>query len=137
MGNFRHDYELDEDGRLRKKKRVADDGQRYSFTMMMMDAARFGFTPTFADGTPDHTNPHRKGYRFSDTDDPDRADAEQAYRERNRRMETAWRRKGEQQDETRDHRAAPRTRTLDELRAAADQAYAQRNRRMQNAWRNR
>lgn len=130
---------IDRFGRRRRARKgeVPQDGERISFSPLLMDNAAYGFRPQFADGSVDYTSPHQPGYRFADSDDPDRADAEQAYRERNRRMETAWRRKGEQQDETHDHRAAPRTRTLDELRAAADQAYAERNRRMQNAWRNR
>jgi hypothetical protein len=119
-----------------RRKRVARDGERITFATIS-DQAGVGFCPTFADGSIDHTSPHRPGYRFADTNDPDRLDADAAYEERNRRLSNASRHKGEQQDERCDHHAAPRKRTLDELRALAEGAYQDRNVRMQNQWRNR
>jgi hypothetical protein len=123
------------------------DGERFIMPMAFMDAqARDvrdvlaekyggGFSPTFADGTPDHTSPHKPGYRFADTDNAARLAALDAYAARSRRMEMAWQRKGAQkQDDVHD---APRTRSLDELRAAAHQAWHDRNKRLSNAWRSR
>jgi hypothetical protein len=126
MRDFRDEFEMDEDGRLRRKrKRVAGDGDRISFPMTAMDHAAYGFNPSFADGSPDHTSPHRPGYRFADTDDAARVAAEEAYRERNQRMSSAWQRKGQpQQDDVRD--ATPRTRTPEEAQKSVDDAYAQK-----------
>lgn len=125
-------YEWDEDGNKRRK-RVPRDGERISFTMQMMDHAAFGFRPTFSDGTPDHTSPHRPGYRFADTNDAARIAADEAYEERRERMQNAWRRKGDAQTDDNRNSAPPRTRTLDEWRAAAEKAWEDRNKRMQNA----
>jgi hypothetical protein len=131
--HFSELYEWDEDGRKRRKKRVARDREQFHFPMTMMDHAAFGFSPHFFDGTPDHTSPHRPGYRFADTHDAARLAAEQAYRERSTRLQDAWR-KG-RLDPVRDH--ASRQLTLDELRAAADAAYREKCERLRNGWRNR
>jgi hypothetical protein len=118
--HFHEHYEWDADGQLKKKKRVLPDGARMSVAM--------GFYDHFSDGSPDYTNPHAPGFRFSDTDDPARVAAQQAYDERNKRMATAWMRKGEppQQVDARDR--APRT--LDELQHDAISAWESRNRRL-------
>jgi hypothetical protein len=117
----------------RKRKRIARDRDRISFPMTAMDHVASAFSPTFADGSPDHTSPHRPGFRFLDTDDPAKLAAQEAYEARRRRMENAWRHTGQRQDE--DHTPPPRTRTLDELRAAAEGAYQDRNVRLANGWR--
>jgi hypothetical protein len=122
------------------------DGERFLMPVTLMDAqardvaahlaAKYGRSSkgdssmiTDGLGNPGGLRP---GYVFSS--DHTSADAARAaYDERSRRMETAWQRKGDQQqDEKRD---APRT--LDELRAAADAAYADRSKRLANAWRRR
>ena len=122
MRDFRDDFEMDEDGRLRRKrKHVLPDGATMHVPMGFYDGR---FHSHFADGSPDHTSPHRPGHRFADVDDPLRIEAERAYAERNRRLQDGWRRKGEQQE---GDDAAPPARTLDELRAAADAAYQDRN----------
>jgi hypothetical protein len=142
---------VDRFGRRRRARRgeIPQDGERISIPHAMMDAvsrevadhlaAKYpGFSPTFSDGSIDHTSPHRPGYRFADVGDEARLRAEQAYEDKRRRLADAWRHKGEQRDVKDDqHAAAPRTQlTLDELRAAADAAYEARNERMRNAWRN-
>jgi len=135
------------DGRRRRARKgeMLKDGERFLMPMAFMDAqAREvrdalaekyggGFSPTFADGTPDHTSPHRPGYRFADTGDAARLVAEQAYRERCQDLHYTSRR--DQQDGIRDERHA--TPTLDELRQAADAAYREKCERSRNAWRNR
>jgi hypothetical protein len=128
MHDFRDDYELDEDGRLRKKKRVLPDGGSMHVPTGFYDGR---FRATFADGTPDHTSPHKPGYRFADTDDEARIAANDAYEARSRRMETAWRDKGDVKADA----PPPRTQSLDQTRSAADAAYAERNERLRNAWR--
>ena len=91
------------------------DGERFNLPMRFMDAEaravadalaqKYGrFHTHFSDGTPDHTSPHKPGYRFADIDDAAKIAADEAYEERSRRMETAWQRKGEQQQ---DASAAP------------------------------
>jgi hypothetical protein len=120
--HFEELCEWDTDGVPRKKKRVARNGDTISFPMTMMDHAAYGFTPSFADGTRDFTDPHRPGYRFADVNDAARIAADEAYRERNQRMSSAWQRKGEpQQADVRD----ATERTLD-----PDQAYAEKVRRL-------
>jgi hypothetical protein len=37
-----------------------------------MDHAAYNFRTTFADGSTDFTSPHRKGFRFIDTNNPNR-----------------------------------------------------------------
>jgi hypothetical protein len=122
------------DGRRRRARKgeVLADGERAIFPYIA-DLAAFGFRPTFSDGTPDHTNPHRPGYRFADTNDEGRLATERAYRARSQRMQDGWKRKDQQQDE----KPVVRTQSLDELRRTAAEAYAARNARLQNAWRNR
>ena len=132
MHDFRDDYEMDEDGRLRKK-RVAGDGERISFTMQMMDAAR-GFHQTFSDGSVDHTHWSRPGYRFADTNDADRLAADQAYEQMRTRLNDGWRNKRVLAPEKRDV-APSRVPTLDQLQVKAQQAWEQRNERLRNAWR--
>jgi hypothetical protein len=135
MPSWKDEFELGDDGRLRKK-RVLPDGDRIHFSMTMMDNAAFGFFPRFSDGSPDFTNPHRPGHRFADTDDAARLRAEEAYQERSRRMSDGWKHKGEQRsDDARVTSRAHPQRTLDELRAAAEAAYEARNERLRNAWR--
>ena len=90
------------------------------------------FFQKFSDGTPDFTSPHRKGFRFADTNDADRIHAEAAYRERSKRMEDAWRDKRVLAPEKRD---TARTPSLDQLQAQAEQAWEERNERMRNSWR--
>jgi hypothetical protein len=83
------------------------------------------FRSNFSDGSPDHTSPHRKGYRFADCDARDESEA--AYRERQRRLHNA--------DHSQLHRdGGP---TLDESRAGASEAYEERRERLQSAHRSR
>jgi hypothetical protein len=117
----------------RKKKRVLPDGTTVYFPYIA-DHAAYGFSPYFADGTPDYTSPHRPGYRFLDTDDAARAAADAAYAQMRSRLTDAWRRKDERPAAAKE---APPTRTLDELHALAEKAWDERNKRMQNAWRHR
>jgi hypothetical protein len=122
----------DYDGRMRRKKRgMLPDGARANFAMQMMDQASYGFTPKFADGSVDHTNPHRPGHRFADVDDAGRLAADAAYEARRQAMHYANRR--QQQDACKPEA----THDLDRLRELADAAYEDRKVRMQNAWRNR
>jgi hypothetical protein len=130
MPDWKDELEMDEHGQLRKK-RVVRDREKISFTMQMMDAANGRFVDHFADGTPDHTNPHRPGHRFLDTNDPAKLAAQEAYDARSRRMETAWRRKGEQHQQGNEENNKP---TLDEARAASDAAYQARSERMRKGW---
>lgn len=131
MPDFRDDFEMDENGRLRRK-RVLPDGDRVSFSMTMMDHAAYGFAPTFSDGSPDFTNPHRPGHRFADVNDEARLTANDAYEERRQRLHYANKRR--RQDEAGNQGATP---DLDHLRELADAAYEDRRQRMANAWRNR
>jgi hypothetical protein len=132
-----HDYfsELYEwDGNVpRRKKRVLPDGTTVHFPYLA-DHSAFGFHPYFADGSPDFTSPHRKGYRFADTNDEARIAANGAYEQMRTRLREAWRRKGERLVETKE---APPTRTLDQLQAEAEHGWQQRRERMRNAWRRR
>ena len=52
--------------------------------MAFKDAA--GFHTHFSDGSPDHTSPHKPGYRFLDVDDAAKIAADEAYEARSRRM---------------------------------------------------
>jgi hypothetical protein len=106
-----------------------------------------------SDGTPDHTSPHRPGFRFIDHGElRDAADA--AYEERRARLSDAHRardavpplatpfeRRLARLEAVRREEPAPRraeretptpdpTRSLEELRADADAAYAARSRRL-------
>jgi hypothetical protein len=99
------------------------------------DHSAYGFHSTFADGSPDHTSPHRPGYRFADTSDAARLAADEAYEQRRERMHYTTNRRRHQQDANEPPPTS--TRTLDELRAKAEQAWEERNKRMANAWRNR
>jgi hypothetical protein len=123
----------DYDGRMRRKKRgMLPDGARANFAMQMMDQASYGFTPKFADGSVDHTNPHRPGHRFADVDDAGRLAADAAYEARRQAMHYANKRG--RQDGAGNHGATP---DLHRLRELADAAYEDRRQRMANAWRNR
>ena len=95
------------------------------------------FDQTFSDGSVDHTNPHRPGFRFLDIDDVAKLAADEAYEQMRTRLTDAWRRKREKQSS--DHRdgARPRTPTVDALQKDAALAYAERSKRMQNAWKHR
>jgi hypothetical protein len=84
----------------------------------------YEFHPTFSDGTPDHTSPHRPGFRFLYTGDAGRLAANDAYAEMRTRLDYRHR----QQDGVSDH--GSRQRTLDELEAAASAAYEARSARM-------
>jgi hypothetical protein len=95
------------------------------------------FHQKFADGTTDHTSPHRKGFRFADTDDADRLAADEAYEQMRTRLSDAWRRKHDAKAEANRDGTPVRTITLDQLRAKAEQAYEDRNARMRNAWKQR
>ena len=86
MTNWQDELEMDEDGRLRKKKHVLPDGARRHFTMEMMDQAA-GFSRTFADGSPDLTHWSRPGFRFADSNDPAKLQADAAYEERCRQLD--------------------------------------------------
>jgi hypothetical protein len=48
------EFEMDENGQLRRKKKVLPDGATMHFPM--------GFYDHFADGSRDFTDPHRPGY---------------------------------------------------------------------------
>ena len=129
--HFSEHYEWD--GNVpRKKKRVLPDGTTVHFPYLADNA--YGFHSTFADGSPDFTSPHRKGFRFADVNDGDRAAANDAYEQMRTRLSDAWRRKDERSVATKE---APPTRRLDELRTLAEKAWHDRNERMRNAWRNR
>ncbi|MGE0037958.1 MAG: hypothetical protein AB7S93_20260 [Xanthobacteraceae bacterium] len=130
---------IDKYGRRRRARKgeTLADGERFHLPLALMDGRRH-FTPTFSDGSPDHTNPYRPGPRFADVDDAGRLAAAEAYEQKRTRLQDAWRNKDRQQGEDaatvhRDYRGA----TLDELKAAADAAYVERNQRLANAWRNR
>jgi hypothetical protein len=139
---------LDKYGRRRRARKgeTLADGERFHFLMQMQDE-RGHFTPTFSDGSVDHTSPHRPGYRFADVDDADRIAAAEAYEAKRDRLQR--RRRPEEEDAApewerrqavarkaagavRGKDAAP---TLDELRDQADEAYAARSLRLANAWR--
>jgi hypothetical protein len=137
MPNWTDDFEIDADGRLiKKRKRIAADGENIHFTMQMMDAAA-GFHRTFADGSVDHTHWSRPGFRFADVNDEARALADASYEAMRERLSNAWRHRGDAQRDVNDGAAPPRTKSLDEARAAAAAAYRDRCERMRNAWRNR
>lgn len=134
MHDFRDDYEMDEDGKLRKKKKVARDGEKISFHMQTMDAA-CGFHRVFSDGSVDHTHWSRPGFRFADVSNTDRTAANDAYEAMRQRLNDGWRNKRVLTPEKSD--AAPRgTPTLDQLQADAQKAWEQRNERSRNAWKN-
>jgi hypothetical protein len=132
-----HDYfseHFEWDGNVpRKKKRVAHDREELRFPMSMAFRDAAGFHQHFSDGTPDHTSPHRKGFRFLDVNDAARLAADAAYEQQRQRLANAWRNKDVQAGDNRD--ATPPTRTLDELRQAAEVAWQERSKRMSNAWR--
>jgi hypothetical protein len=85
------------------------------------------FKDTFADGSPDYTNPHQPGYRFADTNDSDRLAADRAYRERTQRLSDAWRKSAAAAD-------AP---AQGADRAVADKAWLDKKERLQNSWKSR
>jgi hypothetical protein len=89
------------------------------------------FRSTFSDGSPDHTSPHRPGYRFADCDVRD--ESERAYREKMRRLHNADHSQPHRDDEP-PARGGP---TLDEARDAAERAYRERSERLQSAHRER
>jgi hypothetical protein len=128
---FNEMFEWDGNVPRKKKKQVLPDGARANFKMQMMDHAG-DFIPIFADGTPDHTSPHRPGHRFADVNDEARLVANDAYEERRQRLHYANKRG--RQDGAGNHGATP---DLHRLRELADAAYEDRRQRMANAWRNR
>jgi hypothetical protein len=91
------------------------------------------FHAKFSDGSPDHTSPHRKGYRFLDVDDAHRLAADEAYEARRQRLHYTNRQR--QQDAA--GSTPPRIVDTAQLRAKAEQAWEERNARMRNAWRTR
>jgi hypothetical protein len=103
------------------------------------------FRRQFADGSIDHTDPHRPGFRFLDTDDSNRIAANDAYEQRRQAMHYTNRRRQPEKDdasetERRQRLATPAARAtmgVDQARELADAAYAERSERMSNAWRNR
>jgi hypothetical protein len=99
------------------------------------------FHSTFSDGSPDFTSPHRKGFRFADTDDADRLAADEAYEQMRTRLADAYKHRQQHGGDVRKSSAtgaAPtRAPTLDALQQAAEKAYEDRNARMQNAWKHR
>ena len=91
------------------------------------------FHRNFADGTIDHTDPSRPGYRFLDTDDSLRLAADTAYEERCQRMADAWKHKGDPPQ--RNQGSPQRAVSLDALHDQAERAYHERSERLRNAWR--
>lgn len=135
MHSWQDELEMGPDGKLRRK-RFARDGEQIHFSTMMMDAAAGRFHSHFSDGSPDHTSPHRPGYRFADLYDNARLAADAAYEQRSIRMADAWRHKGAPQDASAEERTPSNTHTPSlDARQAADQAYEDRNKRLRNAWR--
>jgi hypothetical protein len=122
--HFSEHYEWDENGIPRRKKRVAGDGEQIHFPVTVMDHAASLFRPFFADGKPDYTSPHRKGFRFADTNDPGRIAANDAYEAMRERL-------------SRKPQADARVPTLDELEQAAVTAYEERSTRMRDSWKTR
>jgi hypothetical protein len=113
------------------------------------------FRRQFADGSIDHSDPHRPGFRVLDSDDRSRVAANDAYEAKRQRMHYANKRKAEEEDdktqttetemERRQRLARQAARatlgsdaqlTLGQGRELADRAYAERTKRLQNAWRN-
>jgi hypothetical protein len=132
IDHFSEHYEWDENGLPRRKnKRVLPDGASYHFPYIA-DASGFGFRSTFADGSVDHTNPHRKGYRFADTDDSARIIADESYEKRREQMHYANRRRVQRDGNEPPPMSTP---TLDALRIRADAEYEARSKRMAEAWR--
>lgn len=105
---------------------VLKDGERFYFKMELQDD-HGGIRDAY--GLPAG---HRRGFAISDISHL-RDAAARAYEERNARLQNAWR-KDHQREQDGQHVAI---RTLDEARAAADAAYAERSRRMSDAWRKR
>ena len=130
---FSENFEWDEHGNKRRKKRVLGDRERLHVPMQFMDHAAFGFRTHFADGSPDHTNPHRPGFRFLDVNDETQIAADAAYEEMRARLHYGHRQR--QQDGASDH-GSPQP-TPDELEQAAVTAYEVRSERMRNAWKTR
>ena len=77
MHDFRDDYEMDEDGKLRKKKRVTADRERITSDRLLRQA--FGF-PHLRRQQPRSYVPHQPGYRFLDNNDADRVAANASLR---------------------------------------------------------
>jgi hypothetical protein len=143
-----HDIEIVDRYGCRRRGRAGElpqDGETISIPVTLMDHAAYGFRPQFADGSVDYSNPHAPGFRFADSDDPDRLAAEEAYAERTRRLdyrtrlaapakeESAWlRRQALARRATAEAMGTGDTRqpTLDEVRARADAAYEARRQRM-------
>ena len=82
---------------------------------------------------------HTRGYVFA-VDTAIRQRAVDAYDERSRWMEDAWRHRGEQQHDDQDggrDTQKPAPRSLADAQAAAERAYADKIERLKNAWKNR
>ena len=125
---------IDRHGRVVRPYRRGDclaDGERIRVPVLM-DHASWGFRSTFADGSADHTSPHRPGFRFADTNDADRLAAQQAYIERTARLENGWRRSRDADDN-----APIQCSDAAQARAVADRVYEDRKVWLSNAWRNR
>jgi hypothetical protein len=125
---------IGKDGRVRPYRRGdrLADGERLCVPYLM-DHAAYGFRQTFADGTPDYTNPHRPGYRFADIDDANRIAAAEAYEARRSRMQNAWK----NASDAADNDVSAQSTDAASARARADRAYADRTIRYCNAWKNR
>jgi hypothetical protein len=145
---------IDRHGRRRRacKGEILGDGERVVISMTFMDAQMRDMLVEKCRGAAIRVVDsgglpagHRPGFLFDRDHNHVLADAAiEAYEARSRRKETAWQRKGEQQDadhykDRQDplHDHASRQRTLDELRAVAARAYEDRRQRLANAWRTR
>jgi hypothetical protein len=111
---------------------VVVDGDYLSVPMQFMDdvqravAASHGMALHDGRGGPAG---HRPGYCF-DTDTDARQRADDAYEQRNKHLNNAWRKDAVTTDDK-------RPTNLKDAQAAAAHAYEERNQRLQNAWRDR
>jgi hypothetical protein len=96
-----------------------------------MSKDAYVFDQHFSDGSVDHTNPHRPGFRFLDIGDVAKLAADEANEQRRERIHYSNR---QRQQDAAIHQRVP-ARTLDALQQDAEVAYAERNKRLQNAWR--
>jgi hypothetical protein len=154
MTDWKDEYEVDDDGRLRKKKRIMRSGDHIHFSMLMQDGgtlvARHGGAPLVVDSG-GFAGGHRPGFLHSNDvlAVASSQKAAMAWEERKKRMSSAWRKKkgkvygmpgaqqplGDEQDDDAEENPPPRTTDTTRLRALADQAWEDRKVRMSNAWR--
>jgi hypothetical protein len=90
------------------------------------------FTRTFADGSTDHTDPHRPGHRFADVDDAARIAAHDAYEDRRKTQHYTSRYPRPAVQDAKPQDAHKPEVNLDQAR---ELAWEERNVRMANAWR--